>query len=60
MLAVVDYDAGNLRSVARAVEHAGGVPKVTCNPRDVFSGYIHHALARAAADAPRLALKAHG
>ena len=36
MLAVVDYDAGNLRSVARAVEHAGGVPRVTCNPRDVL------------------------
>jgi glutamine amidotransferase len=35
MLVVVDYDAGNLRSVARAVEHAGGVPVVSADPRVV-------------------------
>jgi glutamine amidotransferase len=29
---VVDYDAGNLRSVARAVEHAGGTPVVSADP----------------------------
>lgn len=28
MLAIVDYDAGNLRSVVRAAEHAGGNPSV--------------------------------
>ncbi len=32
MLVVVDYDAGNLRSVARAVEHAGGTPVVSADP----------------------------
>jgi glutamine amidotransferase len=32
---IVDYGAGNLRSVARAVEHAGGQPVVSSNPRDV-------------------------
>lgn len=36
MLAVVDYDAGNLRSVVRAVEHAGGIPTITGDPRDVL------------------------
>ncbi len=30
---VVDYGAGNLRSVARAVEHAGVQPEVTADPR---------------------------
>jgi glutamine amidotransferase len=33
VLAVVDYDAGNLRSVVRAIEHAGGSPTVTSDPR---------------------------
>lgn len=32
MLTIVDYDAGNLRSVVRAVEHAGGHPVVTGDP----------------------------
>ncbi|MGH2347077.1 MAG: glutamine amidotransferase-related protein, partial [Chloroflexota bacterium] len=32
MLVIVDYDAGNLRSVARAVEHAGGAPVVSADP----------------------------
>lgn len=35
MLVIVDYDAGNLRSVVRAVEHAGGVPAVTGEARQV-------------------------
>jgi len=34
-LVIVDYGAGNLRSVARAVAHAGGQPLITSNPRDV-------------------------
>jgi glutamine amidotransferase len=32
---VVDYDAGNLRSVQRALEAVGQRPKVTPDPRDV-------------------------
>ena len=32
---VVDYGAGNLRSVARAVAHAGHDPVVTSDPREV-------------------------
>jgi glutamine amidotransferase len=32
---VVDYGAGNLRSVARAVAHAGREPAVSSDPRDV-------------------------
>ena len=32
---IVDYGAGNLRSVARAVAHAGHEPIVTSEPRDV-------------------------
>jgi glutamine amidotransferase len=35
VLAIVDYDAGNLRSVVRAVEHAGGAPVVCANPADL-------------------------
>ena len=34
-LVIVDYEAGNLRSVARAVVHAGGQPLITSNGRDV-------------------------
>lgn len=34
-IVVVDYGAGNLRSVARAVMHAGGEPSVTSDPREV-------------------------
>ncbi len=30
---VLDYGAGNLRSVARAVEHVGFQPEVTADPR---------------------------
>jgi glutamine amidotransferase len=32
---IVDYGAGNLRSVARAVAHAGHEPIVTSEPRDL-------------------------
>ena len=34
-LTIVDYGAGNLRSVARAVAHAGGAALITSSPRDV-------------------------
>lgn len=32
---VVDYDAGNLRSVARALEHVGASPLVSADPSDI-------------------------
>lgn len=32
---VVDYDAGNLRSVARALEHVGADPLVSADPSDI-------------------------
>jgi glutamine amidotransferase len=32
MLVIVDYDAGNIRSVVRAVEHCGGSPRVSGDP----------------------------
>ncbi len=32
---VVDYDAGNLRSVARALEHVGASPVVSADPADI-------------------------
>jgi len=32
---IVDYGAGNLRSVARAVAHVGHEPSVTSDPRDL-------------------------
>ena len=34
-LVIVDYGAGNLRSVARAVTHVGGEPLITSSGRDV-------------------------
>src|SRR5437870_13826068 len=34
-IVVVDYDAGNLRSVQRAMEHVGLRPRVTPDPREV-------------------------
>ena len=34
---VVDYGAGNLFSVVRAVESVGGQPKITSDPEDVLS-----------------------
>jgi len=34
---VVDYGAGNLFSVVRAVENVGGQPKITSDPQDVLS-----------------------
>lgn len=36
-LVIVDYGAGNLRSVARAVAHAGVEPLVTARPEDVLA-----------------------
>jgi len=35
VIAVVDYGMGNLRSVSKALEHAGAKVKVTSNPRDL-------------------------
>jgi glutamine amidotransferase len=32
-IAVLDYGMGNLRSVARALEHVGGKPEVTSDPK---------------------------
>jgi glutamine amidotransferase len=32
---IIDYGAGNLRSVSRAVAHSGHEPRVTSDPRDV-------------------------
>ena len=34
-IVVIDYGAGNLRSVARAVMHVGGDPTVTADPHEV-------------------------
>lgn len=35
MIAVVDYGMGNLRSMAKAIEHVGGEPVVTSNAGDL-------------------------
>lgn len=40
MIAIIDYGAGNLRSVAKAFEHLGYRPLVTRNPKD-----LHRAVA---------------
>lgn len=36
MIVVVDYEAGNLRSVAKAIEYLGGKVKVTAKPEEVL------------------------
>lgn len=36
MIIVVDYDSGNLRSVAKALEKSGGVVRVSQNPEDIL------------------------
>lgn len=36
MLVVVDYGMGNLRSVAKALERAGGTPQVSSDPKDIL------------------------
>jgi glutamine amidotransferase len=36
MIAIVDYGAGNLRSVANAIKKLGYYPRVTGNPREVL------------------------
>ncbi|MEX1103662.1 MAG: imidazole glycerol phosphate synthase subunit HisH, partial [Dehalococcoidia bacterium] len=33
---VVDYDAGNMRSVVRALSHIGAEPAVSADPEDVL------------------------
>ncbi len=35
LIAIVDYGAGNLHSVTRAVEKAGGIPLITDDPEDL-------------------------
>lgn len=35
MIAILDYDMGNLRSVSKAVEHVAGKAKVTRDPKEV-------------------------
>ena len=36
MLAIIDYDAGNLRSVAKALEKLGETPVITRNPAEIY------------------------
>lgn len=35
VIAVVDYDMGNLHSVCKGLENAGGVPKITDVPKEI-------------------------
>src|SRR3972149_8690057 len=36
MIAVIDYDMGNLRSVEKALKHVGANPVVTRNPQKIL------------------------
>ncbi len=36
MIAIVDYDAGNLKSVEKALIHLGEVPVITRNPKELY------------------------
>lgn len=57
---VVDYDAGNLRSVARALEEVGARPKVTGDPRELASARVVVLPGVGAADASMRALHKRG
>ena len=35
MIAIVDYGMGNLRSVAKAIEHLGGTAQITSDPSEM-------------------------
>jgi glutamine amidotransferase len=35
LIAVVDYDMGNLHSVCKGLEKAGAIPKITSSPKDL-------------------------
>lgn len=35
MVTVIDYSLGNLNSVANMIRHAGGICKITSNPREI-------------------------
>jgi glutamine amidotransferase len=37
MIAIVDYGAGNLRSISRAIAQAGGDARITCDPDEIRS-----------------------
>jgi glutamine amidotransferase len=37
MIAIIDYDAGNLRSVAKALERAGEKPLITCDAQTILN-----------------------
>jgi imidazole glycerol phosphate synthase subunit hisH (EC 2.4.2.-) len=36
-IAIVDYGVGNLRSVLRGLEKAGGRPQITADPKEIAS-----------------------
>ena len=40
MIAIVDYGAGNLRSVVNAITKLGYQPKITSNPSEVFDAKV--------------------
>ena len=42
MLAIIDYDAGNLRSVAKTLEKLGETPVITRNPAEIFIRRPYH------------------
>ena len=37
MVAVIDYDAGNIKSVEKAVAALGGQAVITRNPKEILS-----------------------
>ncbi len=60
MIAIVDYGAGNLRSVAKAIEKLGYAPEVTGDPRKVLSARAVILPGVGASDSAMTALKERG
>ena len=36
VIAVIDYDMGNLHSACKGLENAGATPKITDNPQEIY------------------------
>ena len=60
MIAIVDYGAGNLRSVAKAVEKLGYSPEVTGDPQKVRNAKAVILPGVGASDSDMTALKERG
>ena len=58
-VAIIDYGAGNLRSVAKALESLGAAPLVTSDPKEIEAADALILPGQGACDSAMVALEAH-